>query len=360
MFDQSKHHKRTKAEIDAAALSDSNLYELLGLEKFGMDSTEKQIAKAYRKKALTYHPDKLGEKITEDDKAIWLEIQKAYETLMDPKKKKEYDSTLPFDESVPKMTDISNDAQFFEEFGKCFSKNAKFSNIKPVPAFGFGSMDLKDVHAFYKFWDNFKTWRTFNQYDEYEARDVEQAEDRFERRWMEKENAKCRKKYDILERKRLFKLVALAYDNDPRILAEQKKAEEAKQAKKDAKKINAQKKYRDADAIKEAEAAAKKEAEEIEAKRILEEKAAKKEAGKKYRLTCKEFNTFCCSKMPGSNLDRWFIEELVKKFPTQEKMDGAWERIRTFDDATFEASFQDFADEQDKVKWAKKQELLKK
>lgn len=108
--------------------------------------------------------------------------------MIDPKKKKEYDSTLPFDETIPKMSDIKDDADFFEKFGKMFSRNAKFSQVKPIPAFGFGTTTIEDVHKFYKFWNNFQTWRTFNQYDEYDANDIEHCEDRFERRWMEKEN----------------------------------------------------------------------------------------------------------------------------------------------------------------------------
>lgn len=79
----------------------------------------------------------------------------------------------------------------------------------------------------------------------------------------------------------------------------------------------------------------KEEKEEAEKKRLLEV-AAKKEAGKKYRLTCKEFNIFACSKMPGGKFDKWYIEEMVKKYPKQEDMDVIFDRIKNFDDATFE------------------------
>jgi len=48
---------------------------------------------------------------------------------------------------------------------------------------------------------------------------VEDAQDRYEKRWMEKQNKKGREKYEKEERKRLFNLSNLAYKHDPRIKA---------------------------------------------------------------------------------------------------------------------------------------------
>lgn len=135
----------------------------------------------------------MKDKQTEKDKQIWLKIQKAYETLIDPPKKRTYDSSLPFDEKYPKMEDLKTDDEFYTEFNKCFVRNAKFSVHKPVPNLGFATTPIDEVKKFYKFWDNFKTWRTFNQYDEFDENDLENAEDRYERRWMEKQNQNCRK-----------------------------------------------------------------------------------------------------------------------------------------------------------------------
>lgn len=104
---------------------------------------------------------------------------------MDPQKKRVYDSSLPFDEKVPKMSEIPNDEEFYKVFGKCFARNAKFSVHKPIPNIGFANTPIDEVKKFYKFWDAFKTWRTFNQYDEYDENDLDNCEDRFERRWME-------------------------------------------------------------------------------------------------------------------------------------------------------------------------------
>jgi len=38
------------------------------------EADEKMITKAYRKMALKYHPDKLGDRLTERDKQVWLKI----------------------------------------------------------------------------------------------------------------------------------------------------------------------------------------------------------------------------------------------------------------------------------------------
>lgn len=73
-------------------------------------------------------------------------------------------------------------------------------------------MDL--VYKFYKYWDSFESWRDFSQFDEY---DVREAQDRYERRYMEKENKKRADKHIKKERARITKLVDLAYKNDPRI-----------------------------------------------------------------------------------------------------------------------------------------------
>lgn len=58
------------------------------------------------KAALMCHPDKLGEKITASDKEIWLKIQNAYETLIDPTKKRRYDSALPFNDVIPQESEV--------------------------------------------------------------------------------------------------------------------------------------------------------------------------------------------------------------------------------------------------------------
>ena len=166
--------------------------------------------------ALQCHPDKLGDKLTENDKQVWLQIQKAYDTLMDKKKRAAYDSSLPFDDSIPEEKDI-NDDNFFEIFEEVFVRNGQFSKKSPVLKIGQIWTPMSQVHQFYRFWESFSSWRDFSQYNEY---DVEEANDRYERRYMEQENKRAQKHYLKEERARLNELVDLAYKLDPRIRKE--------------------------------------------------------------------------------------------------------------------------------------------
>lgn len=159
-----------------------DLYATLGLEKLTFEASEAQIGKAYRSASLLFHPDKLGDKITEKDKAVWLTIQKSYETLIDPVKRRKYDSGLPFEDKAPKKSDFTSDEAYYELLRPCFNMNSRFSIVKPVPNIGDANTPMSEVNKFYKFWDNFKTWREFSQYDEF---DVDDAQDRYEKRWME-------------------------------------------------------------------------------------------------------------------------------------------------------------------------------
>ncbi len=63
-----------------------NYYELLGIAK---NASEEEIKKAFREKAKKYHPD-----VNPEGSEIFKEITKAYETLIDPQKRKLYDQSL--------------------------------------------------------------------------------------------------------------------------------------------------------------------------------------------------------------------------------------------------------------------------
>ena len=63
-----KRRARTKEEIEREALLVDDYYAALGLSHLTFEASEAEIGKAYKKAALKYHPDKLGDKITEKDK----------------------------------------------------------------------------------------------------------------------------------------------------------------------------------------------------------------------------------------------------------------------------------------------------
>ena len=63
-----------------------NFYKILGVER---NATQDDIKKAYRKAALENHPDRNPDKANADSRIK--EINAAYETLGDEKKRKEYD-----------------------------------------------------------------------------------------------------------------------------------------------------------------------------------------------------------------------------------------------------------------------------
>lgn len=59
-----------------------------------------------------------------------------------------YDSTFDFDDSVP----TGDEPNFFAVFGEAFKRNARFSEVKPVPMLGDESTPDEEVESFYKFW----------------------------------------------------------------------------------------------------------------------------------------------------------------------------------------------------------------
>ena len=70
------------------AVMSQDYYKYLGLNK---KATDKEIKKAYRKRALKYHPDKVAEDEKEKAEEKFLKVSEAYAVLGDKEKRKVYD-----------------------------------------------------------------------------------------------------------------------------------------------------------------------------------------------------------------------------------------------------------------------------
>lgn len=258
-------------------------YRVLGLSKLRYKATEAQIKSAYRRRVLNHHPDKrkkLGEKVQGDDDYFTC-ITKAWETLGNKTKRRAYDSIDPkFENSIPSK-ETAKKSDFFELFGPVFQRNSIWSEQISVPLLGDIDSSRDHVDRFYNFWYGFNSWREFSYLDE---EDREQASDREERRWIEKQNRANRAKLKKEESTRIRQLVDLAYAHDPRLLKFKKEDQERKAALKQAKKDAIRQKQEEEIRLREEEAAiVQKEKDEREAAEKAQRNAlkAEKESQKK-------------------------------------------------------------------------------
>ncbi|KAI8872222.1 EF-hand [Ramicandelaber brevisporus] len=264
-----------------------DLYKLLGLTRLRYTATEEDIKRAHRRKALKYHPDKraAANKGRSGDDKIFKCLQKAFETLMDPVKRRQYDSVdfgLAALDRIPEIRSLDparNGEDFIEYFGEIFKHESRFHNGKgAVPAIGTMESTKAEVESFYAFWYNFDSWRTFEHLDK---EDVDGADNRDNKRHIEKKNRAERARLKNQDNTRLRELTDLAMKLDPRMAKfrddEKRAREEKKFGKQRAEKAAA-------------EAAAKKAEEERLAaeQRAAEDKAKQADSKKNYEALKKK------------------------------------------------------------------------
>ncbi|EFC48383.1 predicted protein, partial [Naegleria gruberi] len=238
-------------------------YEVLGVTK---EATKEEIRKAYKKQALVWHPDRNLDN-QEEATHKFKEIQDAYETLFDDNERAWYDENKHIimkggmaaaksgacDDDVDREPDQlnlwsylssscyttfnSNDKDnFFKIYQTVFDtilkEDEEYKSSKKVggsssnnaniqsPSFGDENSSFEQVNKFYTYWSTYSTKRSFAWKDKYRLSD---AENRYIRRQIEKENEmernKARKEYNDLVKHLLKKVKA----DDPRVKAEMKR-----------------------------------------------------------------------------------------------------------------------------------------
>lgn len=262
-------------------------YAVLGLTKLRYKATEEQIKKAHRRMVLLHHPDKKADK---NDDAFFKCIAKAYDTLMNPVTRRQYDSVdfgmAELDEDVPTA---KTPGDFYELWAPVFEREARFSNKQPVPQLVTSDpADKEAVEGFYDFWYNFDSWRTFEWLDKEGA---EGADNRDDKRYQEKKNRAQRAQLKKEDNARLRKIIDTCLSVDPRIAlirAEEKKRRNAKKdAKAAAEKAAAEEKARKAEEERLAKEKAEQDAKDA-ANAAKKDKEAIKRAVKKEKKTVKQ------------------------------------------------------------------------
>lgn len=245
-MDPRRDTRRLNASKGKKGRLQKDYYGYLGLGHSRWQATNKDIEKAYKTIALRFHPDKCaGPGASEREREAVEErfklIGEAYEVLMDPRKRREFDSVDGGDDNLPTACD---EGKFFETFAPAVERMARWSARSPVPRLGDENTPFNEVEKFYRFWHQFKSWREFPQDDEY---DLEDAEGREHKRWMQKENEKMRKKAKQDESQRISAFVRAMEAHDPRMQEKKEAERRRREEKKEARRSSSRKPQQDSE-----------------------------------------------------------------------------------------------------------------
>jgi DnaJ family protein C protein 2 len=247
--------ERDLLSLSPLELEALNFYEILEIpvHSSSFSSSQRTIKKAYHKACLLYHPDKTGR--SEED-AVFLTIKAAFDTLSDDEKRTAYDSTcLPFDDAIPSGNEPPE--EFYRVYGPVFEANLRFDarlrrpgrrssssashdtrsqpapQPPPVLLLGNDETPIDRVHAFYEYWIHFESWRDFTlRASEETEHDVETADSRCEKRWMQREISRRARAMKRREVARVALLVERSMAADPRLARERARVEREKERRK--------------------------------------------------------------------------------------------------------------------------------
>ncbi|KAK0610428.1 hypothetical protein B0T17DRAFT_500270 [Bombardia bombarda] len=255
---------RSGGQPVAAATRKTCYYEVLGLDRHVPDD---EIRKAYKKKALEFHPDRnFGD--VENATRKFAEVQTAYEVLSDPQERAWYDShrdavlngdsnlsgngsseqsdsthtsatkifsmmgrfnsSVSMDDSPRGFFGILN--AFFDQLAMEETAAAEWDGLVPTeyPPFGRAKDDYNSVaRLFYSTWSSFATKKSFSWKDKY---NTSAEHDRQTRRLMEKANKKFREEGIREFNDAVLSLVAFVKKRDPRYVPNTQSEAERQQA----------------------------------------------------------------------------------------------------------------------------------
>ncbi|XP_062027209.1 DNAJ protein JJJ1 homolog [Rosa rugosa] len=227
-------------------------YETLGLEP---NCSEKEIKAAHRKLILTYHWDKCRSSqcglSQEEATAKFLEVQQAYEILMDPIKRETYnayrqtyavpevfnpDLEVPFDDIV--FNGYSSSCRSFynvysDIFQRIYANERAFqkkndlpwNSVHKPPDMGNLDTPYPEVVQFYNYWLNFSSIMDFCWEDPHDEYDLSQISRRGVKEWSSI-NMKARKKAKKEYNNKVRSLTQTAKRLDRRVMQMVAKREE--------------------------------------------------------------------------------------------------------------------------------------
>lgn len=243
-------------------------YDILKVPQ-GESASQNQIRAAYRQRCLETHPDKQPGQ----SDVLFKKVQRGFDILGDEDIRQTYDSSRPFDDSIPGEEKVKA-GDFYEVFSPVFQRNTRWSMDGQMPSLGSDDTPYEEVMKFYSRWSTFRSWRDFSH--RVEIQEVEEGMCREEKRYYLRENEKAVAVHKREEAARLKTLVERAKANDPRVqrrmeeeAARRQKEKDDREAFREKIREEAQRKRKEAELAAQAEEECKRQQQEARRQRVI-------------------------------------------------------------------------------------------